>query len=526
MSVTATAAPGATPVLEMRNISKTFGSTRALSNVSITVFPGEVHALMGENGAGKSTLMKVLSGAHKADAGGTILVDGRPVVAGDPIKAKANGISVIYQELSLAPNLTVEQNMFLGAEPSRAGILNRSDTRLRAEPILKRLGVGFGPSSQVGHLSLGERQMVEIARALTTNARIIVMDEPTTSLTSRETDRLFEVIASLKSQGIAIIYISHRMEEIYQLADRVSVLRDSTYVGTLNKAELSASKLVSMMVGRDLSSFYKKEHHLACGEQRTVLSVRNIGDGRRVRDCSFDAHAGEVLGIAGLVGSGRTELARLIFGADAKKAGNLFLEGKELAIAGPRDALDAGIAYLTEDRKGLGLFLDMSISENINIGVIGSDAKAAGVLDFAQAKIRAARAVTSLAIRTKSTSINAGALSGGNQQKVLIARLLETRPKVIILDEPTRGVDVGAKSEIYRIIDELAQNGIAIVVISSDLPEIIGIADRVLVMREGRIAGEVTGSKDHPINQEAIMAFSTGSATSDAEKSKKDGNQP
>jgi ribose transport system ATP-binding protein len=510
----------------MRNISKTFGSTRALSNVSITVFPGEVHALMGENGAGKSTLMKVLSGAYRADAGGTILVDGQPVVAGDPIKAKANGISVIYQELSLAPNLTVEQNMFLGAEPSRAGVLDRSDTRRRAEPILTRLAVRFGPSVLVGQLSLGERQMVEIARALTTNARIIVMDEPTTSLTSRETDRLFEVIASLKSQGIAIIYISHRMEEIYQLADRVSVLRDSSYVGTLDKAELSASKLVTMMVGRDLSSFYKKEHRAAAGEPRIVLSVRNMDDGRRVHDCSFDARAGEVLGIAGLVGSGRTELARLIFGADAKRAGTVVLDGKELSVSGPRDALDAGIAYLTEDRKSLGLFLDMTISENINIGVIGSDAKAAGVLDFAQAKTRSDHAVASLAIRTRSTSINVGALSGGNQQKVLIARLLETKPKVIIFDEPTRGVDVGAKSEIYRIIDELAENGIAIVVISSDLPEIIGIADRVLVMREGRIAGEVTGSESVPINQEAIMAFSTGSAAPDANKSKKDGNQP
>jgi ribose transport system ATP-binding protein len=368
--------------------------------------------------------------------------------------------------------------------------------------------------------------MVEIARALTTNARIIVMDEPTTSLTSRETDRLFEVIASLKSQGIAIIYISHRMEEIYQLADRVSVLRDSTYVGTLDKRELSASKLVSMMVGRDLSSFYKKEHRAAGDDPRIVLSVRNIDDGRRVHDCSFDAHAGEVLGIAGLVGSGRTELARLIFGADAKKAGTVVLNGKELSISGPHDALDAGIAYLTEDRKGLGLFLDMTISENINIGVIGSDARVAGVLDFAQAKTRSDHAVASLAIRTKSTSINVGALSGGNQQKVLIARLLETKPKAIIFDEPTRGVDVAAKSEIYRIIDELAQNGIAIVVISSDLPEIIGIADRVLVMREGRIAGEVTGTESEPINQEAIMAFSTGSAAPDANKSKKDGNQP
>lgn len=501
------------PVLEMRNISKTFASTKALTNVSLTVYPGEVHALMGENGAGKSTLMKVLSGAYTADPGGAVLVDGKPIVAGDPIKAKANGISVIYQELSLAPNLTVAQNMFLGAEPSRYGVVDKAAARAKVAPILKQLGISFGPSQLVATLSLGERQMVEIARALTTNAKIIVMDEPTTSLTSRETERLFEVIGGLKARGIAIIYISHRMEEIYALADRVSVLRDSAYVGTLERENLSAEKLVSMMVGRDLSSFYKKEHGAPQQAAKTILSVRGLGDGRRVHDCSFDAKAGEVLGIAGLVGSGRTELARLIFGADRKVTGTVTLEGVELAIGGPRDAMDAGIVYLTEDRKGLGLFLDMTITENINIGVIGKDAGRGGILNFSAAKERAARAIKSLSIRTLSASVNVGALSGGNQQKALIARLLETKPKVIIFDEPTRGVDVGAKSEIYRIIDELAQTGIAIVVISSDLPEILGIADRVLVMREGRIAGEVLATRDQPISQEAIMAYSTGSVS-------------
>ncbi|RCS21797.1 sugar ABC transporter ATP-binding protein [Phyllobacterium salinisoli] len=507
-----------TPVLEMRNISKSFGTIRALSNVSLTVRTGEVHALMGENGAGKSTLMKVLSGAYTADPGGEVLIDGKSVVTGDPIKAKANGIAVIYQELSLAPNLTVGQNMFLGNEPSRFGVLDRSATRKQAEPILKRLGLNFDADQMVSNLSLGERQMVEIARALTTKARIIVMDEPTTSLTTRETDRLFEVIASLKGQGIAIIYISHRMEEVYQLADRVSVLRDSGYVGTLERSEVSAPKLVSMMVGRDLSSFYKKEHHAPAGAQRTVLSVRGIGDGQRVHDCSFDVHAGEVLGIAGLVGSGRTELARLIFGADAKTTGSVVLDGRELSITSPRQAMDAGIVYLTEDRKALGLFLDMSISENINVAVIGSDARSGGILDFGKARRRADKAVLDLSIRTRSTGINVGALSGGNQQKALIARLLETRPRVIILDEPTRGVDVGAKSEIYRIIDELAREGIAIIVISSDLPEIIGIADRALVMREGRIAGEVKAAPGTPIAQEAIMTLSTGAVGCSAQE--------
>ncbi|NVP57673.1 sugar ABC transporter ATP-binding protein [Mycoplana rhizolycopersici] len=498
----------ATPLLEMRDISKTFGASKALSHVSLTVHAGEVHALMGENGAGKSTLMKILSGAYTADPGGSVLIDGEPVTLGDPLKAKAYGIAVIYQELSLAPNLTVAQNMFLGNEPSRFGLADRAEMRRRAEPILKQLGISFDSARRVAELSLGERQMVEIARALTTNARIIVMDEPTTSLTTRETDRLFDVIARLKADGIAIIYISHRMEEIYQLSDRVSVLRDGAYVGTLDRDGLSASKLVSMMVGRDLSSFYKKEHRQVEGERAAVLSVNNIGDGKRVHDCSFDVRAGEVLGIAGLVGSGRTELARLVYGADRRTTGSVSLNGRTLTIASPSDALDAGIAYLTEDRKALGLFLDMSISDNINIGVIAEDAKVGGALNFAKARERASGAVKALAIRTAGTQINVGALSGGNQQKALLARLLETRPKAIILDEPTRGVDVGAKSEIYRIIDDLAQNGIAIIVISSDLPEILGIADRVLVMREGHIAGEVT----QPIDQEAVMALATGTA--------------
>jgi ribose transport system ATP-binding protein len=498
------------PLLEMRHISKTFGATRALQDVSLTVHAGELHALMGENGAGKSTLMKVLSGAYRPDTGGEILIDGTPVATGDPIKARAHGIAVIYQELSLAPNLTAAQNIFLGNEPRRFGIVDLDRCNRLAGEIFERLGVSFSARSLVSSLSLGERQLVEIARALSTSARIIVMDEPTTSLTSRETDRLFEVIATLKSQGIAIIYISHRMEEIYQLADRVSVLRDSGYVGTLERSDLSASRLVSMMVGRDLSAFYKKDHRPPDGKRAVALSVRGMSDGHLLKNCSFDLHKGEVLALAGLVGSGRTELARLIFGADRHTAGTLELDGKALAIGSPREALDAGIAYLTEDRKELGLFLDMSISDNVNMGVLARDAQTGGFRDFAAANRRAAKAVTDLSIRARSAQVNVGSLSGGNQQKVLLARLLETEPRVIILDEPTRGVDVGAKSEIYRLIDSLASKGIAILMISSELPEVIGIADRVLVMRDGAIAGEVTATGGKPLSQEAIMELATG----------------
>jgi ribose transport system ATP-binding protein len=472
------------PMLQMRSITKTFGTAKALSGVDLDAYAGEVHALMGENGAGKSTLMKILSGAYTADPGGSVLIDGQPVTLGSPLKAKAHGIAVIYQELSLSPNLTVAENMFLGAEPSRFGVTDRSRMRKLAEPILKQLGIGFDATARVADLSLGERQMVEIARALTTKARIIVMDEPTTSLTSRETERLFDVIDRLKADGIAIVYISHRMEEIYKLSDRVSVLRDGAYVGTLMRDELTASILVSMMVGRDLSTFYKKEHRNSDAGGRAVLEVKDIGDGRRVHHCSFDV----------------------------KTSGEVKLDGKALAVATPREALDAGIAYLTEDRKALGLFLDMSISDNINIGVMGKDSKSAGVRDFGRARERALRAIESLSIRTTGANINVGALSGGNQQKALLARLLETKPRVVMLDEPTRGVDVGAKSEIYRIIDELAQDGIAIVVISSDLPEILGISDRVLVMREGRIVGEVGGATGVAIEQETIMKLATGTA--------------
>ena len=371
--------------------------------------------------------------------------------------------------------------------------------------------MGFAPETQVSTLSMGERQLVEIARALGAKARIVVMDEPTTSLSSREAEKLFDVIADLKAEGIAIVYISHRMDEIYRLSDRCSVLRDGGYVGTLDRADLSAPKLVSMMVGRDLSTFYKKEHkQVAAGEP--VLVVEGMGDGRLVQDCSFAVRAGEVLGIAGLVGSGRTELARLIYGADPAATGRVLLDGRDVTPRTPREALAAGIVYLTEDRKGLGLFLDMTIADNINMCVLGRDAHPGGVIDFARVWQRAASAMSALAIKAPSARLTVGALSGGNQQKVLLARLLELEPRVILLDEPTRGVDVGAKSEIYRLIDGLAQRGMAVVMISSELPEIIGVADRVLVMREGRIAGEITATQAAPITQEAVMTLSTGAA--------------
>ncbi|RZF29154.1 sugar ABC transporter ATP-binding protein [Paraburkholderia sp. UYCP14C] len=501
------------PLLEMRGISKTFPGVRALDKVRLSVWPGEVHSLMGENGAGKSTLMKILSGAYQADPGGEILIDGKTVVIDGPLAARELGVAVIYQELSLAPNLSVAENIHAGRELRRGGgrfgMVDRAAMERGCEDVLTRLGATFGPTTLVGSLSIAERQLVEIARAVHSDARIIVMDEPTTPLSSRETERLFKLIRQLREEGLAIIYISHRMAEIYELSDRVSVLRDGTYVGTLMRDELSAESLVSMMVGRDISGFYKKQH-APYDPGHVVLTVRDVADEKRVRGCSLDLHSGEVLGIAGLVGAGRTELARLIFGAEQRARGEISIDGRTLHVHGPRDAIDAGLVYLTEDRKHQGLFLDMSVRDNINVAVAGRDARF-GVLDLARGSSRAKDSISSLSIRVPSPRVNVGALSGGNQQKVLLSRLLETKPRVLILDEPTRGVDIGAKSEIYRIINDLAKTGVGIIVISSELPEVIGVADRVLVMREGVFAGELGGYTGKPITQEAIIELATGS---------------
>jgi ribose transport system ATP-binding protein len=487
---------GSTPILEMKDISKSFPGVKALTNVSLTVYPGEIHALMGENGAGKSTLMKILSGAYQADPGGEIRISGQPVTIDGPLTARHHGISIIYQELSLAPNLTVAENMLLGREHKSGPMVDRRSMEKACQTVLERLGVHFKATTKVSELSMAERQLVEIARALIANSRILVMDEPTTSLSSRETEAMFALVRQLRAEGLAIIYISHRMAEIYELAERVSVLRDGSYVGTLVGDEISAERLVQMMVGRDLSSFYKKEHDAHQSRGPVMFAVRNMGDGIRVHDCSFELHEGEVLGIAGLVGAGRTELARLVYGADPRTSGEV--------------AISSGVVYLTEDRKHLGLFLDLTVRENVNISVLNRDARPGGVLNLKAAKQRAAAAIRALGIRVAGDVVPVGSLSGGNQQKVLLSRLLETKPRVLILDEPTRGVDIGAKSEIYRLIDSLARNGVGVIVISSELPEVVGICDRVLVMREGRLAGEVGGAGHPPMTQENIITIATG----------------
>ncbi|MDP9573994.1 UNVERIFIED_ORG: ribose transport system ATP-binding protein [Agrobacterium larrymoorei] len=498
------------PLLQMRNITKRFGAFHALNGVNLDVYEGEIHALMGENGAGKSTLMKVLSGAHKASSG-EVRVDSKPVTILGPAHASALGISIIYQELALSPNLTVAENMLLGRERSVMGVLNRGAMQRACESVLRDLAVDFDTGDKVASLSLAQRQQVEIAKALLSNCRILVMDEPTTSLSSTECDRLFHLIRRLRDQGLAIIYISHRMSEIYELSDRVTVLRDGSDVGSIERCELSEERLVQMMVGRDLSSFYQKVRNVSYTPGLRTLEVKGMSDGRKVRGVSLDLHAGEILGLAGIVGAGRTELARLIYGADRKTDGEVILEGRSLSIRGPLDAIAAGIVYLTEDRKAQGLFLDMSVSKNINIGVLDEDSHGWGILSADKAAERTRAAILDMKIAVASPEVNVGSLSGGNQQKVLLARLLQTDPKVLILDEPTRGVDIGAKSEIYRIIEALAARGTSVLVISSELPELVGMCDRIVVMREGIIAGEVGGSTGIAIDSEAIIAIATGS---------------
>ncbi len=498
------------PLLEMRHVSKTFPGVKALQNVELTVHPYEVHSLMGENGAGKSTLMKILSGAYHADKGSEIFVNAQRVDITGPLSAKKLGIAVIYQELSLSPNLSIAENIFLGSELTRNGMVNRSRMEKECAETLLRLGVQFDPATVVSELSIAEQQMIEIARAVHANAQILVMDEPTTALSTRETHHLFQLIHKLREEGLAIIYISHRMSEIYELSDRCSVLRDGQYVGTLARDELNSESLVKMMVGRDISGFYKKD--VSAHQQRgnEILRVEGLADGARVEETSFSLFAGEVLAIAGLVGSGRTELARLIYGAETKTQGKLFLNGEAISINKPRDAIDQGIVYLTEDRKNHGLFLDMDVCNNINLLAFSKDCSKAKILHLSKRERRADSAIKSLGIRVPHSKINTGSLSGGNQQKVLLSRLLEIKPKVLILDEPTRGVDIGAKSEIYKIIQQLVADGVGILVISSELPEVIGIADRVLVMHEGGIAGELNRENGQEIDQNDIMKLAAG----------------
>ena len=463
---------------------------------------GEIHAIMGENGAGKSTLMKILSGVYKPDAG-ELLLDGSPVTIANPAAARDLGINLIYQELSIVPHMTVAQNVFMGNEPRlRFGLVDERTMNRRTTEMLADLGARFTATTLAKTLSIAEQQQVEIGRALIHRGRILIMDEPTAALSDRETEQLFRIIEKLRDGGLAILYISHRMAEVHRLATRVTVLRDGAFVGELTRDELEPRRVVQMMVGRELGDFYQHDARERGGAER--LRVENVAGGM-VKPASFSLHAGEVTGLAGLVGAGRTELARLIFGADRKTSGRVLLDGKPVDVREPGDAIALGIGYLPEDRKSLGLFLKLSALSNTSMNVLVKHARA-GVLDYRQLRKLTRDSIARLNVRIAGPGGIVGGLSGGNQQKVLLARWLEIRPRVLILDEPTRGVDVGAKSEIYKIVHQLAKGGVAVLVISSELPELVGICDRVLVMREGEITGEVSGLG---ITQENIMVYAT-----------------
>ncbi len=489
-------------LLEMRGIAKRFGNFYALQDVNLDIYRGEIHALMGENGAGKSTLMKILAGAYTATSG-EIKIDGVSFPISSPKDAIHAGITLIYQEIHLSPNLTVAENIFLGREIKTLFGLNRKQMEQEAQEVLDRLGAQFLSSQKVSSLTIAEQQQVEIARALHRNSRILVMDEPTAALSSRETEKLFALIKRLRDEGLAIIYISHRMAEIYELADRVSVLRDGKYVGSLVREEINSNTLVQMMVGRPLTDLFNKEK-VPIGDE--VLRIENLSDGKKVQHASLVVRAGEIVGLSGLVGAGRSELAHLLFGVSQPTAGKMYLNGGEISFGSPRDAIAHHVALLPENRKEEGLFLDLNVFKNVTMATIERDATMM-VINQVKGREETEQAIKGLKIRVPNANVDVSGLSGGNQQKVLLSRWMAIHPKLFILDEPTRGVDVGAKSEIYRMMVEMAKQGVAILMISSELPEIVGMSDRVYVMREGHIAGEV---RDQDINQEKIMALACG----------------
>jgi ribose transport system ATP-binding protein len=477
-------------LLKMRGIHKRFPGVHALKGIDMDLYPGEVLALMGENGAGKSTLIKMLGGAHQVTEG-TIELQGKIIEIDNPQTSQDLGIGIIYQEFNLIPHLTVRENIFLGKPKAQAGVISKKEEHKHAKELFQKIGIEIDPETICNQLSTAEQQIVEIVKALSTDVSLLVMDEPSATLTPQEVEGLFKIIRDLQKQGIGIIYISHRLDEIFDIATRVMVMRDGEYIGSKSIEDINRQEMIEMMVGRKVENEFPKHYHKIGAP---VLDVTDMSS-KDVAKVSFTVYAGEVLGFTGLVGAGRTELMRLIFGADKRDTGTIKLHGKELKIDSPRDAIVNGIGLLTEDRKGQGLVLIHSVRENFALPNLGKFSKF-GIINAKQEKVSFAEHVKNMLIKIPNQEQLAKNLSGGNQQKVVLAKWLEQNCEVVIIDEPTRGIDVGAKYEIYMLINKLAEQGKAIIMISSELPEVMGMSDRIMVMRSGQISAEVKDVKN------------------------------
>ena len=490
--------------VEMIRIKKSFSGVEALKSVDFKVKRGEVHALVGENGAGKSTLMKILSGVYQKDSG-TVRINGKEVEITDPHKSRELGIGIIYQELVLAPHLTVAENIFIGDMGDKWGLINYKNLYRKADELIKEIGFDFSSKTLVGELSVAYQQVVEIAKALSREADILVLDEPTAVLAPKEVEKLFDILVNLKKRGVSIIYISHRLEEVFKISDTITVLKDGCSINTYSTQNVTKDLIIRDMIGRKLEGLFPGRPR---SEGEELLRVENLCMGRKVRNVSFSLKAGEVLGIAGLVGSGRTELARALFGADRKESGRIYLQGKEINISSPEDAVRYGIGFVPESRKEQGIILGLPISQNITLPKIKEVVYALGIINMKKEKDNSYRLMNDLNIKADSPETHVMALSGGNQQKVVLAKWFNADCKVMILDEPTRGVDVGAKYEIYTLINELSKKGIGVIMISSEMAEIIGMCDRTIVMRDGRIQGEL--GRDE-LSEEKIMTLAISS---------------
>ena len=489
--------------IEMRGINKSFGSNQVLKDAGFVLQDGEVHALMGENGAGKSTLMKILTGVYTKDAG-TVLVDGQEVNYKNPQEAEKAGIVFIYQELNVLFDLTVEENLFMGKEITKKfGICDKKAMRAKAQEVMDRMGVNIPVDAVMSDLSVGQQQMVEICKALMVDAKVLIMDEPTAALTQSETEVLFEVIKSLRAKGVSIVYISHRMEEIFELCDRITILRDGSYIGTRFIKDITMDDIVQMMIGREIGERYPKRE-VTIGEE--VIRVEGLTHAKMFRDVNFSVRAGEVLGVSGLMGAGRTEIMQAIFGNMPIVSGKIFIDGKEVSIKNPRQAIAAGIGFITEDRKTEGLLLEKSIAENIELANLGKVSNKS-VLSVKKGAELVKQGIEEFRIKCFGPEHECGNLSGGNQQKVVLAKWIYTDPKILILDEPTRGVDIGAKKEIYSVINEMAAKGVAVIMVSSELPEVLGMSDRIMVVHEGKVTGIIDGAT---ADQAKVMTLATG----------------